>query len=207
MAIYKRKYKDYKEYLTHQSLKLKIGQRKKIAKFMPDYFDKNVRSFTKRISKFKKYVFREKVLCLGARLGEEVVAFRNCGFDAIGIDLNPGQNNPYVLKGDFHNIEFDDEHFDTVYCNCIDHAWDLVKLSKEINRILVPGGCLILEVDHILKKSKKKKQEWVNRPSKYEVVLCDSLKDIDVSFKDFKLKTSFTSAYEKMIVVIFNKKI
>jgi len=206
MAVYKRKYKSYQEYLDHQSLKLKIGQRKNIDKFMPRHFDKNVKSFTNRINKFKKYVREGKVLCLGARIGEEVVAFRNLGFDTIGIDINPGKNNPYVIKGDFHNTKFEDGSFDNIYCNCIDHAWDIPELSKEMDRLLKPKGRLILEVDHILNKSKDGRKEWINKVSKYEVILYDSLKDISKCLKHFKLKTNFVSAYKKVIVVIFDKK-
>jgi len=40
MAIYHRKYKNYKEYLKHQKRKLDIGLEKKIKKFMPDSFQK-----------------------------------------------------------------------------------------------------------------------------------------------------------------------
>ena len=46
------------------------------------------------------------MLCLGARLGTEVRALHNLGYFAIGIDLNPGVDNPYVLMGDFHKLVF-----------------------------------------------------------------------------------------------------
>lgn len=46
------------------------------------------------------------VLCLAARIGTEVKAFFDIGCFAVGIDLNPGENNRYVVYGDFHDIQF-----------------------------------------------------------------------------------------------------
>ena len=80
MAINCRNYKSYKTYLKHQSQKFNIGLKKKVKKFMPKYFSKQVKAFENRVGKFKKYVRGGKVLCLGARTGAEVVAFRNLGF-------------------------------------------------------------------------------------------------------------------------------
>ena len=87
------------------------------------------------------------VLCLGARLGAEVAAFLDCGCFAVGVDLNPGIANPYVVAGDFHALQFADRCVDIVYSNSIDHAFDLKKLSAEVRRVLKPGGHLILEID------------------------------------------------------------
>lgn len=39
------------------------------------------------------------VLCLGARLGGEVRAFKSHGATALGIDLNPGEGNMDVVAG------------------------------------------------------------------------------------------------------------
>jgi len=204
MTIRKRKYKNYKEYLFHQRQKLKIGLNKKIKKFMPEYFSRNVKSFKGRFKKIKVHIKGEKILCLGARLGSEVVAFREMGYiDTIGIDINPGPNNPYVIKGDFHNMKFEDDSFDTIYSNCIDHSWDIRMLSKEISRVLRPGGRLILEIDHLITESDKKRKKWIQRPSKYESVLCDNLKEIENEFREFKLIVSFESVFKVLLVTIF----
>ncbi len=88
----------------------------------------------------------ENVLCLGARTGEEVKAFRDLGFkNTKGIDLNPGPNNNYVEKGDFHNLTNKDNEIDTIYTNCLDHSFDLEKIINEINRVMKKDGTLILE--------------------------------------------------------------
>lgn len=85
------------------------------------------------------------VLCLGARLGGEVRAFTSMNALAIGIDLNPGPNNPYVLPGDFHHLQFANHVFDIVYTNVIGHAWDLKALGSEICRVLKPSGVFHLD--------------------------------------------------------------
>jgi SAM-dependent methyltransferase len=88
-----------------------------------------------------------RVLCLGARRGGEVAAFRDLGCFAVGIDLNPGADNPWVLYGDFHRLEFADACVDVVYSNSLDHSLDLSRLLGEARRVLVPGGRLVVEAD------------------------------------------------------------
>lgn len=201
-----RQYKNYDKYLKHQAKKFDIGFSKKIKKFIPKYFPNNVRSFEKRINGFKDYVRHGKILCLGARTGAEVEAFRNLGFPySIGIDINPGPNNEYVVKGDFHNMDFEDNSFDTIYSNCIDHAWNLRKLSKEIYRVSNKKARLILEIDHLLKKTKNERKKLLKKNSKYESIMWDDFRDIENGFKEFKLITKFTSAYDIFLVVVFER--
>ena len=86
-------------------------------------------------------------LCLGARLGGEVAAFIDQGCFSVGLDLNPGAQNPYVVTGDFHRMQFADGSVDIVYSNSIDHAFDLGRLMAEVRRILKADGHLIFEPD------------------------------------------------------------
>ena len=83
---------------------------------------------------------------LGARLGTEVRALMELGHLAVGVDLNPGAANQYVLHGDFHHLVFPDRSFSAVYTNTLDHVFDLPRLVDEIRRVLVPGGVLIADV-------------------------------------------------------------
>ena len=85
-------------------------------------------------------------LCLAARLGTEVKSFIDLGCFAVGIDLNPGKENKYVVVGDFHDLQFADKSVDVVFSNSLDHAFDFTKLIKEIKRVLSPDGFLILEL-------------------------------------------------------------
>ena len=207
MSIEHRKYKNYDQYLKHQSKKFDIGVRKKIKKFMPEYFSKQVKAFENRVKKFKEYIKEGKILCLGARTGAEVVAFKNLGFkDTIGIDINPGENNEYVIRGDFHNMDFEDNVFDTIYSNCIDHAWNLRTLSKEIDRVSKNDSILILEIDHLLKKTKKERKVLLKKNSKYESIMWDNLKDVLKGFEEFCPIAKFNSAYTVFFVIILKKK-
>jgi SAM-dependent methyltransferase len=86
------------------------------------------------------------VLCLGARLGGEVRAFKRLGALAIGIDLNPGTNNPDVLYGDFHRINFSESLFDVVFCNSIDHVYYMELFLTEVLKVLIPGGLFLCEI-------------------------------------------------------------
>ena len=207
MSISNRKYKNYEKYLKHQSKKFDIGFSKKIKKFMPEHFPNAVRSFEKRTNGFKNYIKQGKILCLGARTGAEVIAFRNLGFlDTIGIDINPGKDNEYVIKGDFHNMKFENNLFNTVYSNCIDHAWDLRKLSKEIYRVSKEKAILILEIDHLLKKTKNERKKLLKKDSKYESIMWDDFKDIEKGFKEFELVTKFASIYNIFLVAVLERK-
>ena len=85
------------------------------------------------------------VLCLGARQGTEVKAFHDLGCFAVGLDLNPGPDNPLVLPGDFHNAPFPAASVDVIFTNSFDHSFDPPKLIGEIIRLLKPGGVLVVE--------------------------------------------------------------
>ncbi len=90
-----------------------------------------------------------KILCLAARLGDEVDAWRQLGHpEAIGIDINPGPDNPLVIVGDFHQLDFADASIDCVYCNSLDHAFDLDKIAGEVRRVLKPGALFVLDIVH-----------------------------------------------------------
>ena len=85
------------------------------------------------------------VLCLGARQGTEVKAFHDLGCFAVGIDLNPGKENKFVLPGDFHDVQFPDRSVDVVFTNSFDHTLDPEKLLQQITLLLKPGGMLVIE--------------------------------------------------------------
>lgn len=135
-----RTYKSYQEYLDHQASKLKLH--------LSEVIEKN-REYQEIV--YDRYrdllLFKGcSVLCLGARLGGEVEAFKKLGAVAIGIDINPGVNNLHVLYGDFHEINFPDRCFDYVFTNCVDHVYDMEKFLYEISRVLKSDGIGIIEL-------------------------------------------------------------
>ena len=140
-GIKKKEYSTYHEYVKHQGSKIK-----KIKDTWLKKYDAEYREILREKLRQEGIVKSEmNVLCLAARLGGEVRAFIDLGCFAVGLDLNPGENNKYVLHGDFHNIQFVDNSVDAVFTNSLDHSFDLTKTIKEIKRVLKPNGLFILE--------------------------------------------------------------
>lgn len=133
-------YEVYDEYLKHQSSKLNNTP---YYRNPLNYDNDFCCSLKKRIPKFNR---DSKVLCLGARLGGEVRAFLESGYFAVGIDINPGQRNPFVLYGDFHHTQFPSHSVDVIYTNSFDHVLNPDKFMDEVNRILTPKGTFMIEV-------------------------------------------------------------
>jgi SAM-dependent methyltransferase len=140
----KRSYQKYDDYLKHQKSKLTI----KGKEYLFDYDRSFHKDLLLRLDELEKHVhFKGKnVLCLAARIGTEVRSFIDKGSFAIGIDLNPGSENKYVLYGDFHNIQFPSSSIDIIYTNSFDHVFDKDKIIQEIIRLLKNDGYLILEL-------------------------------------------------------------
>lgn len=141
-GLRRRKYDSYEQYLALQRSKLDTLQ--------PEWLERYDRRYhaalAERLRQSGAVVPGSTALCLAARVGTEVRSFLDLGCFAVGIDLNPGPNNRYVLVGDFHEIQFPDSSADIVFTNSLDHAFDFDRLITEILRVLRPGGRLILEV-------------------------------------------------------------
>jgi SAM-dependent methyltransferase len=137
-----RKYASYEEYVDHQASKLD-----KIAHRLREKEDEDLAEFRRRFEGCTALAGARSVLCLGARLGTEVRALHDLGYFAIGIDLNPGERNPYVLPGDFHGIVFPDGSADAVYTNALDHVFSLEKVVREVWRLLRPGGVFVADLE------------------------------------------------------------
>jgi len=104
-----------------------------------------------------------RILCLGARTGCEVRAARQVGYKgSIGIDLYPAPDRDEVIYGDWHSIPFQDEAFENVYTNSLDHCYAPDKLIQEVHRVLVLDGRFFFQtmVKEDL-KSQVNKEEFV----------------------------------------------
>jgi SAM-dependent methyltransferase len=133
-------YGSYDEYVKHQASKLgKIGWLKK-------YHLEFHEALKERLHDVAGLRNGATVLCLGARTGAECEAFQAFGALAIGVDLNPGEQNSHVLFGDFHALQFPNSVFDIAYTNAIDHARDIGLLLSEIRRVLKVGGVFNAEI-------------------------------------------------------------
>lgn len=138
----RKKYGSYSEYVRHQQSKLKIVT----SSWLPEYDIEYRKVLSERIRQVGFVKKENTVLCLAARLGTEVKAFLDNGCFAVGVDLNPGPNNKYVVVGDFHDLQFAGDSVDAVFSNSFDHAFDLDKLLSEVRRVLKADGRLILEL-------------------------------------------------------------
>jgi len=139
-----KEYKDYESYINHQKEKTLDPVRRE--KWLGEEWGLKINGFKQEFSKLKNFLTPDKkCLCLGARTGQEVVALKEIGVEeAIGIDIVP--HEPYVLKGDIHNLDFEDESFDFVYTNIMDHSIDPKKMISEIERVLKNDGLFYLQI-------------------------------------------------------------
>jgi SAM-dependent methyltransferase len=136
---HRRIYSNYSTYLRHQAGKL--------PRLDLTEYDRTFRQVLRdRLSMLPHDFRRQRVLCLGARIGSEVKAFIDLGAFAVGVDINPGESNAYVLHGDFHHLQFADDSVDVVFSNSVDHVFDLDRWTAEVRRVLAPNGLLIVEL-------------------------------------------------------------
>jgi SAM-dependent methyltransferase len=137
-AFQKRGYDSYEAYLEHQKAKLETHN-------FGEYDAEFRTALRERLAALDVEWPGRTVLCLAARIGTEVKAFLDLGAFAVGIDLNPGADNRYVVHGDFHDLQFAPGSIDVVYTNSLDHAFDIERIAKEVVKVLKPGGLLIVE--------------------------------------------------------------
>ncbi len=139
-----REYADRAEYLSHQAAKLDD-----LLVARPECLATQDAAFTEALAGRIPQLRRgATVLCLGARTGAEVKAFLQRGCFAVGMDINPGPRNQYVLAGDFHRLTFPDGCADAVYTNALDHVFDLPMVLAEVRRVLKPDGLFVAEIAH-----------------------------------------------------------
>lgn len=136
-----RRYDNYEDYVAHQKSKLALLEGVLLEEYDRDF----VAQLTARLRKVGRVKPGASVLCLAARLGSEVKAFRALGCFAVGIDLNPGAANPLVVVGDFHAPQFADRCVDVVFTNSLDHSYDLDRVLAEVRRVLKPDGLFVVE--------------------------------------------------------------
>jgi SAM-dependent methyltransferase len=160
-SLQRRAYPSYEAYAEHQ--KSKLGKKSNMASYDSHFIE----VLLERLSSLPKKP-GGNVLCLGARSGAECAAFIKLGYFAVGIDLNPGVENRYVVVGDFHNLQYADRSVDVVYTNALDHAFDLDRIIREVGRVLKDDGRFIAEIV----------DPAVRRPGDYEAVWWWSIDDV-----------------------------
>ena len=136
-------YDEYTQYLDHQKVKTLDPDRRK--KWLNEEWDLKINGFKTVFSKLLDegtLSTDQRALCIGARTGQEIIALRELGIDAVGIDIVP--HDDLVLEGDMHNLQFENDSFDFVFSNVFDHSLYPEKMISEIERVLrVEGSCLV----------------------------------------------------------------
>ena len=139
-----RQYENYEDYISFQ--KVKTANHEKRKKWLNEEWQLKIDGFKAEFQRLPDFLTPDKkCLCLGARVGQEVVALHEMGIkDSIGIDIVP--HEPHVLQGDIHDLGFEDNTFDFIYTNIIDHSIDPQKMISEAERVLKPGGLMMLQI-------------------------------------------------------------
>lgn len=180
-------YKNYEEYVNYQLEKTNDKVRQK--KWLGPEWQLKIDIFTDLFKSNIELINDKKSgLCLGSRTGQEVVAFQNLGVkEVIGIDLH--EFKPYTVKGDIHNLDFENETFDLEFTNIFDHSLYPEKFSSEICRTLKKGGIFILHVQ-------------TRKGDKYTEVEIKDLQEIEKLFQPLKLiKKNNISKRSKLIAM------
>ncbi|HXF94297.1 MAG TPA: class I SAM-dependent methyltransferase [Nitrospiraceae bacterium] len=164
-GLQRRGYANYQQYVEHQAAKLgHIDLR--------EYEIRYHRTLIERLRNSTVVRPGASVLCLAARLGTECRAFLDLGCFAVGVDLNPGSANRYVVHGDFHDLQFPDNCVDIAFTNSLDHAYDIASVVREVRRVLKKDGWFIAEV------VRGWKDEGGRGPGEYESLWWESNEDV-----------------------------
>ena len=143
-GLLKRRYQTFEDYINHQCSRPKPTDEEMVEAYKNrlDYFkEEHAKVINVEADKGKS------ILCLGARDGAEVEAFRHYGMLAVGMDISFQEQNEYVHFGDFHNVPYPNDIFDYVYMNTLNHALDPKQVIEEVRRVLKPkGGVFIIDL-------------------------------------------------------------
>ena len=137
------RHKKYEDYINKQLEKTLDPI--KIKKWQGEEWQIKVDGFRHLFKRNEEFLQNKKnSICLGARTGQEVFVLRELGLDSIGIDLV--EFPPYTVKGDIHNLEFDNKKFDLIFTNILDHSLYLEKFISEMERVCIEDGIIILNI-------------------------------------------------------------
>jgi len=130
------RHKSYEEYIRFQKTKTEDPVRRQ--KWLNEEWNLKLQGFKELFVRHGLDTGNKRALCIGARTGQEVVAIKELGVDACGIDIVPCP--PHVVEGDMHNLQYKDGEFDFVFSNVYDHSLYPEKKASEIERVLKVGG-------------------------------------------------------------------
>ena len=137
------RHSSYEDYVKKQMEK--TLDPKRISRWKGVEWQTKIDGFENLFKRNEEYITnKKKALCLGSRTGQEVFVLRKLGMEAIGIDLV--EFPPYTIKGDIHNLFYEDGIFDLVFTNILDHSLYLQKFISEMERVSTNRGIIILNI-------------------------------------------------------------
>ena len=137
------RHSSYEDYVKKQIEK--TLDPKRISRWKGVEWQTKIDGFESLFKRNEEYITnKKKALCLGSRTGQEVFVLRKLGMEAIGIDLV--EFPPYTIKGDIHNLFYEDGIFNLVFTNILDHSLYLQKFISEMERVSTNRGIIILNI-------------------------------------------------------------
>lgn len=103
-----------------------------------------------RVRRYLDPQWDDRVLEIGCSRGFLLQRVRHeLAPSTVGVDLNPEAIANSVVEGslvmDAQSLAFEDERFDKIYSfHCIEHIPDLPRALREMDRVLKPGGRVLL---------------------------------------------------------------
>ena len=139
--IHHRTFKSYTEYRVVQGHKAENH-----AQYVKDGEESREAAFKVYLGILKESLMPGKVLCMGARTGTEVRVFQKMKFrKSVGVDLWPLDEK--VIKADWEDTPFENNSFQNVFTNSLDHCQNFKTFIKEVRRVLVPNGVFTFITD------------------------------------------------------------
>ncbi len=155
---------NYENYAIEKRIKTYHSKRR--------YFEKRYRRQLKDIKKFKA---SGRLLDVGCNIGMFLVEAAKVGFLVTGVELNNAcaeyalnHTGLDVFSDDIEHIAFPAESFDVVTMyDVLEHIPDMERILAEINRILKPGGVLVIQspnLDSLMATMTGPSWSWLSPP-------------------------------------------
>lgn len=193
------RHKNYNDYIEFQKTKTNDPVRRK--KWLNEEWDLKLNEFNRQFSKLISSDLIKKgqnSLCLGARTGQEVKSLHDLGLESIGIDIVPCE--PLVIKGDIHKLDFEDNKFDFIYTNILDHSLYPEKMASEVFRTLKNDGIFFLQIQFGINQDEYTEYEVKNTNNVIEI-----FKDLECIYANWIFNNRQITSHGMNFEFIFKK--